>query len=262
MILDDILKHKKTEVAARKKRKPLASLKKEVAALKPRSPQFLKALTAARRMAVIAEIKRKSPSKGILRKKFDPAGIARDYDRGGATALSVLTDEKFFGGSLENLQKVRSVTRLPILRKDFIIDEYQIWETRNLGADAVLLIAGTLSVAKLRRFSDLARRLGLDALVEVHTENEARKAIQVQAPLVGINNRDLKSFKVDLATTKRLAGFFSKKVCVVSESGIQSGKDLLYLKACGAKAALVGESLMRRPGPGAALKVLLRASRG
>ncbi len=262
MILDVILKHKRAEVAARKKRKSLATLKKEVAALRIRRSLFLKALTKAEQMAVIAEIKRKSPSKGILRKRFDAAGIARDYERGGATALSVLTDEKFFGGSSQDLKKVRKVTRLPILRKDFIIDEYQIWESRGIGADAVLLIAGTLSIVNLRKFSALAGRLGLDALVEVHTESEARKALQIKAPLVGINNRDLKNFKVDLATTKRLAGFFSKKVCLVSESGIQSGKDLIYLKACGAKAVLVGESLMKSPSPGAALKTLLRTSRG
>lgn len=262
MILDTILKHKRKEVAVSKKRLALSALKKEVLFLPEERPRFLKALEASRGIAVIAEIKRKSPSKGILRKNFDPCAIALDYERGGASALSVLTDEKFFGGSSQILKKVRVVTRLPILRKDFIIDEYQIWESRRIGADAVLLLAGVLSTAKIHQFSALASRLGLDALVEVHTEGEARKALSVKAPLVGINNRDLRDFRVDLATTKRLAGLFSKKVCLVSESGIQSRKDLVYLRACGAQAVLVGESLMKRPSPGAALKALLGASRG
>ena len=262
MILDVILKHKQKEVAVSKKRLVLSVLKKEVLSLPQAKPRFLEALEESRGIAVIAEIKRKSPSKGILRKNFDPCAIARDYERGGASALSVLTDEKFFGGSSQILKKVRTVTRLPILRKDFIIDEYQIWESKRMGADAVLLIAGVLSAAKLLKFSALAHRLGLDTLVEVHTEGEARKALRVKAPLVGINNRDLKDFRVDLATTKRLAGLFSKKICLVSESGIQSRKDLVYLEACGAKAVLVGESLMRRPSPGAALKALLGISRG
>lgn len=262
MILDVILGHKQKEVAAEKKRKPLGALKKEILSLDTTQPRFLRALEASLETAVIAEIKRKSPSKGILRKNFDPAAIARDYERGGATAISVLTDKKFFGGSSLILKKVRMATRLPILRKDFIIDEYQIWESRKMGADAVLLIAAILPTAKIRKFSKLARKLGLDALLEVHTESQARKAIKAKADLVGINNRDLRDFGVDIATTKRLAGLFSKKVCLVSESGIQNGKDLIYLGACGAKAVLVGESLMKHPSPGLALKALLRARRG
>lgn len=262
MILSAILKNKKKEIAAAKKRVPLTMLKKRALSLVSRRPRFLKALQKNRPIAVIAEIKRKSPSKGILRKNFSPVVIARSFERGGAAALSVLTDEKFFGGSTEILKKVRIATNLPLLRKDFIIDEYQIWESRCIGADAVLLIAALLTSAKMLKFSALARRLGLDALVEVHTESEVRKAIRAKAPLVGINNRNLGDFSVDLATTKRLARFFSKKVCLVSESGIQTRKDLIYLRACGVKAVLVGESLMKRPSPGAALLDLLGVRRG
>lgn len=261
-MLDKIIGHKKNEVRAAKAKFPLADVKKAVAKLRSRRPVLCDRLKKGRAISIIAEIKRKSPSKGMIKKNFDPIRIARAYERAGASALSVLTDGKFFGGSPQILQAIRASSDLPILRKDFIIDEYQIWESRLLGADCVLLIAAVLSDSQIKRFLDLSRQLGLDALVEVHTDTDADKALRAKARFVGINNRDLRTFRVDLATTERLAGLFSKKVCLVSESGIQSRKDLIYLKACGAKAALVGESLMKHPSPGAALKMLLGVSRG
>ncbi len=262
MILDKILRYKKRFVLLSKKKKPFKALKEEVLRLKKKKFVFLKGLKKAGPMAVIAEIKRKSPSKGILRKNFDPVAIAKGFERAGAAALSVLTDEKFFGRSSSDLKKVRAATRLPILRKDFIIDEYQVWESRLLGADAVLLIAAILSETKIKKLASIAGNLGLDVLLEVHSPSDVRKALKISAALVGINNRDLKTFLVDLSVTRKMARFFPKSTHLVSESGIQSQKDLVYLKSCGARAALVGETLMREKDPAAALKKLLGARRG
>lgn len=257
MILESILRHKEKEVRGAKARKPLKKLKEEVSRLPKKKAAFLKSLKKKGVMAVIAEIKRKSPSKGVLKRDFDAAQIAEGYERAGASALSVLTDKKFFGSSTRVLKEIRAVTGLPILRKDFVIDEYQIWESRLMGADCVLLIASALSATQIGKFSRLAARLGLDALVEVHTDSDAQKAVQAQARFVGINNRDLRTFRVDLAHTKHLVPCFKKNVFLVAESGVQNAKDLIYLRACGAKAALVGESLMRTKDPAATLKNLL-----
>ena len=262
MILDRIVKYKKRFVLALKKKTPFRLLKKQVRALPRKKTMFLKALSQTSPVAVIAEIKRRSPSKGILKKGFDPVRLARALDRGGAPALSVLTDEKFFGGSTGVLRKIRAVTRLPILRKDFIVDEYQVWESRLIGADAVLLIAAVLSAGEIKKFSAVARRLGHDVLLEVNTEADAQKALKIRARLVGINNRDLGTFRVGLSATRRLARRFPESVYLVSESGIQNHDDLIYLKACGVRAVLVGESLMKHRDPGAALKELTRQHRG
>ncbi len=257
MILDKIIRYKKRFILLSKKEKPFKVLKAEVLKLKKKKPFFLKGLKKVGPMAIIAEIKRKSPSKGILRKNFDSVAIAKGFERAGAAALSVLTDEKFFGGSLTDLKKVRAATRLPILRKDFILDEYQIWESKLLGADAVLLIAAVLSENKIKKLALTARDLGLDVLLEVHSPRDTQKALKISSQLVGINNRDLKTFRVDLSVTRKTARSFPKSVFIVSESGIQSRKDLIYLKSCGARGALVGETLMRKKDPGAALKELL-----
>lgn len=204
-------------------------------------------------VALIAEVKKASPSAGVIRPDFDPVAIARAYERAGAHCLSVLTDRKFFQGSLDYLQKIRQSVQLPLLRKDFIIDSRQILEAIEGGADAVLLIAAILDDERLARFHELATGAGLAALVEVHDEVELERALAIAAPLIGVNNRDLKTFNVDLGTTERLArrirdaGRFDDQnpVLLVSESGIHTPADVQRLEACGARAILVGESLMR-----------------
>ncbi len=256
MILDEIIKNTREELAARKALKPLEALKSEVRALPKKEPSFLKSLQAAS-FAVIAEIKRRSPSKGVLREDFDPVAIAREYEASGAAALSVLTDEKFFGGSPEVLKQVRRAVRLPILRKDFVVEEYHVWESRLLGADAVLLIADILSAGQIADLQALAGSLGMDALVEVHSQLDVEKALQAKPRLLGINNRDLHTFWTDIKVTERLSCEVPKGIFLVSESGIQNHEDLIYLSALGVRAALVGESLMRQKSPGLALKTLL-----
>jgi indole-3-glycerol phosphate synthase len=257
MILAKIIDNKRSEIAALKKKTPINLLRRQIASSGRSRPRFFKALCAAKPLAVIAEIKRKSPSKGILRADFDPVRIAREYERGGAAALSVLTDQKFFGGSPDVLKSVREATVLPLLRKDFILEEYQIWESKSMGADAILLIAGLLPVPKLKAFRLLALKLGMDALVEVHTGKELKDAIRAGATIIGINNRDLRTFRVNIETTRDLARFVPKKVFLVSESGIQNHQDLTAVRGWGAKAVLVGEGLMRSRNPGQALRKLL-----
>ncbi len=256
-ILDKIIEFKKKEVKALKKKKSLQNLKKEIGKLPKKKPGFLKRLKVKKGIAVIAEIKRKSPSKGLLCRDFKPIRIAKEYEAAGAKALSVLTDRKFFGGSVEVLHKVKRAVRLPILRKEFIVDEYQLFESRFMGADAVLLIAGALSFEELQRFSLTAERLGLDVLFEVHTMEDIKKILPLRPKLVGINNRDLNSFCVNTRATTRLIKFLPKKTFVVSESGIKNHQDLVYLQSFGVGAVLVGESLMKQKKPGAALKKLL-----
>jgi indole-3-glycerol phosphate synthase len=246
MILKKIIANKRSEVAKLKKITPLSVLKKAVADLGKKTPRFAKALKKSGEVSVIAEIKRRSPSKGLLRSNFNPEQLARDYQKAGAAAISVLTDEKFFGGSPDHLKRVRKAVLIPLLRKDFCIDEYQIYEARLLGADAVLLIAAVLSKNKLKRFQALAHKLGLDALIEVHSAGEHKKALAVKPKLIGINNRDLKSFSVDTRTSQKLAARTPKGIVLVSESGIRSRKDMLFLKALRVDAALVGEALMKK----------------
>lgn len=257
MILDEIVRNTRAELDARKKTLPFAELRKKTEALGPKKPRFLEALRANKNFAVIAEIKRRSPSKGTLREDFDAPAIAREYEAAGAAALSILTDEKFFGGSAETFAAVRAATGLPLLRKDFMLEEYHIWESRLMGADCVLLIADVLSDAELASLSSAAKSLGLDALVEVHSQRDAEKARRLGPALVGVNNRDLRTFWVDIKVTERLLPELPPSAFVVSESGIQRNEDLLYLRALGVRGALVGESLMREPSPGKALKTLL-----
>jgi indole-3-glycerol phosphate synthase len=252
-ILDRILSHKKKELRALKEFRPLSQLKKEALALPPAGNRFSKALRKKAGPAVIAEIKRRSPSKGLLSRQFDPVRIARSYRAGGAAALSVLTDAKYFGGSSEVLQKVRASSPLPILRKDFILEEYQVYEARLLGADAVLLIAAALSRSAMKKLALTARRLGLDVLFEVHNAAELRKVLPLAPKLLGVNNRNLKTFVVDLTVTERLAAQ-APKGC---ESGIRDFADIQRLQKAGAKAFLVGESLMKEKDPARALKRLL-----
>ena len=239
---------------------------------------FLRRLRQPRRgdIALIAEVKKASPSAGVICADFDPVRIAKEYEAAGASCLSVLTDGKFFQGSLDYLRQIRAAVKLPLLRKDFIIDERQILEAIEWGADAILLITAILSDAQLQKFHSVATEAGLAVLVEVHDEAELERALKIGATLIGVNNRDLKTFKVDLATTERLAAMMEdgrwkmaktsapssilnspSSPLLVAESGIHTRADVERLKKCGAKAILVGESLMRGGDIGAKVRELI-----
>ncbi len=248
-ILDEIVAEKRREVARLPQRRvTVAELNTALEARGGRR-DFFAAVRAPKRgsLALIAEVKKASPSAGIIRPNFDPVAIAREYEAAGASCLSVLTDEKFFEGSLEYLRQIRQAVRLPLLRKDFILDERQILQAVEAGADAILLIVAILTDAELARFQELATRAGLAALVEVHDAAELERALRTGAELVGVNNRNLKTFHVDLATTEQLAPGIcaDPKRLLVAESGIHTRDDVERLVRCGAKAILVGESLMR-----------------
>jgi indole-3-glycerol phosphate synthase len=210
-------------------------------------------------VALIAEVKKASPSAGLIRQDFDPVHIARAYERGGAACISVLTDERFFQGSLAHLRLVRSAVDLPLLRKDFILDPVQVLEARALGADAYLLIAAALAEGELGKLLAAGRELGMDALVEVHDEGDLGVALEAGADLIGINNRDLRTFQVGLDVTERLAPLVPAGVVVVAESGIRTCADVRRLKACGIRAVLVGEALMRAADIEAATRELASA---
>jgi len=258
-ILDKIVAHKRTELAALPEAEvTLESLRVQVAE-RGGVRDFAGALAHPRAgdVGLIAEVKKASPSAGVIREDFDPVAIAREYEAAGASCLSVLTDEKFFQGSPEFLKQIRSAVNLPLLRKDFIIDERQIAEAIDWGADAVLLIAAILDDAQLGHFHALATAAALSVLVEVHDEDELDRALALKAPLIGVNNRNLKTFEVDLATTEELAARMDlRHTLLVSESGIHSRADVERLTACGARAVLVGESLMREDNIGAKVREL------
>lgn len=206
---------------------------------------------------IIAEIKRRSPSKGVIRENFDPVGIARNYTKNGAAAISCLTEEDFFDGSLDYLRRIREITPLPILRKDFIFDEYQIYEAVHAGADAVLLIAAMLDGEQFNDLLQLTHMLGLDALVEIHDREEMEKVMRYEVRLLGINNRNLRTFETTLETSIELAAELPKTITLVSESGIRTREDIDRLRAAGFHAFLIGEELMRADDVGAALKALV-----
>jgi indole-3-glycerol phosphate synthase len=253
-VLDRILDGKREEVAAAMEREPADALAARAAACAEPTRGFRAALAGGERPRVIAELKRRSPSKGEIRPDFDPLACAKSYADGGAAALSVLTDERWFGGHLSYLEAVRRAVSLPLLRKDFLIDAYQVDEARVAGADAVLLIARALPGPALGALRARAAALGLDALVEVHDEAEVEAALAAGADLVGINNRDLATFETDLAVSERLAPRLAAAgVVVVAESGIFTYDDVRRLEAAGAHAVLVGEALMREPDVGRAL---------
>lgn len=255
-ILDEILEHKRHEVAAAKQRFPANSMAERARGCRETLRGFRRALAKGSGARVIAEIKRRSPSKGEIRADFDPVGCARSYAEAGAAAISVLTDERFFGGRLEFLEAVRSSVDVPLLRKDFVIDAYQIDEARVSGADAVLLIVAALARQELGRLRQHAVSLGLDVLVEVHDEEELESALAAGADLIGINNRDLRSFETDLAVTERLAPQVPGNALIVAESGIFSHEEIRRLEGVGVHAFLVGESLMREADVGLALRRL------
>lgn len=253
-ILDTIVARKRIEVSSLPQGQVHAGLIRERLRARGGVRDFIGALRHPRcgDIGLIAEVKRASPSAGIIRTDFDPVRVAREYEAAGASCLSVLTDETFFKGSLQFLRDIRSSVALPLLRKDFIIDERQILEAAEWGADAILLIAAILSDDDLSHFQALAEASGLAVLVEVHDETELDRVLRVGSRLLGINNRDLKSFKVDLGTTERLsdrvrASGSSETILLVAESGIHTRSDVVLLKKAGAGAILVGESLMRSP---------------
>lgn len=257
-ILKHILRRKAEEIVERCERLSLRSMsEKAEAAPAPRG--FVRALgesAQAGRPAIIAEIKKASPSQGVIRPDFDPAAIARSYAAAGASCLSVLTDVDFFQGADEYLQSAREACALPVLRKDFVIDAYQVYEARALGADCILLIVAALGDAQLRELAGLAAHLQMDVLVEVHDAAELERALEIPLPLIGINNRDLRSFRTRLETTLDLLDRIPAERMVVTESGIHTPADVARMREHGVNAFLVGEAFMKAPDPGEKLKEL------
>ena len=257
-ILEKIVAVKHQEVAAAQRRKPLAAVRAD-AESRVLTRDFVGAMRskiAAGHPAVIAEIKKASPSKGVLREEFIPADIAQSYAEHGAACLSVLTDVDFFQGSVDFLKQARASCQLPVLRKDFMVDAYQIYESRAMGADAVLLIAACLDDAQMKDFEAIARNLDMAVLVEVHDQAELERALKLQTPLIGVNNRNLKTFEVSLDTTLFLRAQVPADRILVTESGIQTRDDVLRMGAAGVGAFLVGEAFMRASEPGEALAAL------
>ena len=253
-VLDEIVANKHEEVAARRRQRPLAEVRRAAEHMPP-ARGFLSAVST-KRPAVIAEIKRASPSAGLIRTNFDPAAIAASYERAGAACLSVLTDERYFQGADSHLEAARSACRLPVLRKDFIVDAYQVFETRALGADCLLLIVSALPPAKLAELAALANEVGLDVLIEVHDLGELETALALSPRLLGINNRNLRTFATCLQTTIDLLDAVPNGIKVVAESGIATPEDVRRLRQAGVEAFLVGTSFMREADPGAALQRL------
>lgn len=258
--LDKILAHKVDEVAQARKQHPLA----KVAQVAQVQPPALPVIPALRRdtVALIAEVKHASPSRGVLVDPFLPVKLARTYVENGAAMLSVLTDEHFFKGSLDVLRQVRAAVDVPLLRKDFVFDTYQVYEARASGADAVLLIVAALTDEQLRDLHDLITHLEMTALVEVHSETELERALNADAKLIGINNRDLRTFDVDLETTGRLAKQVPDDVTLVAESGMKSAADVARMGSLGAHAVLVGEGLVTAPDTGEAVRAFSSQGRG
>ncbi len=258
-VLQEICVKKREHVATMKSRRPMSVVLEDTnTASAPRGfHAALKASVAAGRYGLIAEIKRASPSKGLIRKDFNPSTIALAYERGGASCLSVLTDGPYFSGADDHLSAARAVVNLPALRKDFMVDPYQIVEARALGADCILLIMAVLEDGLAREMEALAHAHGMDALIEVHDETELDRALKLSSPLIGINNRNLKTLKTDTATTLRLAPLVPEDRMVVCESGLKEADDLARMSAAGANCFLIGESLMREPDIEAATAGLL-----
>ena len=258
-ILNKILQDKTREIVECAQRVSLPELSRRVENLPP-SRGFVAAIKekhSAGKAAVIAEIKKASPSKGIIRAQYQPAEIAKSYAANGAACLSVLTDRNYFKGSTEDLLAARAACELPVLRKDFMIDPYQIYQAREMGADAVLLIAAALGDPMMSDLEQTATALGLDVLVEVHNEQELERALRLETPLLGINNRNLRTFETTLATTISMLGMIPADKIVISESGIHSREDIQLLRDNGVNGFLIGEAFMRESDPGLALSALL-----
>ncbi|HXH06585.1 MAG TPA: indole-3-glycerol phosphate synthase TrpC [Vicinamibacterales bacterium] len=261
-VLETILAATRRIVESRRRRCPDADLERRAAAWKPRGDRFAAALAGspgrpASPLRVIAECKRRSPSRGVLRADYDPAAVARGYERAGAVAISVLTEPTFFDGALDHLTAVRQAVQVPVLRKDFIVTEYQLLEARAAGADAVLLIAAALEPRELRRLLARAAELGLAALVEVHDEIELSRALEAEATMIGVNNRNLRTLEVDVDASRRLAPLLPRGVTAVAESGLRHRSDLMALAEAGYAAFLIGERFMTAEDPGRALEELL-----
>lgn len=243
MFLQQILGYKKIKIEEDKKRVPADELFRQI-------DQANKPMNATERllseeMDIIAEVKKASPSKGLIKEDFDPIEIAKEYEKNNVSAISVLTEDKFFQGRNEYLRQIRKAVSIPVLRKDFIIDPYQIIESRVLGADIILLIAAILKEEEIIEFSRIARELDLQILMEIHEESEIERALKGEPDIIGINNRDLKSFHTDIKNTEALIKLLPKNKPIISESGIDTKEDMSYLKNIGAKGVLIGESLMR-----------------
>lgn len=255
-ILDDIVANKRREIEAAKRAVPLATLEKQLAAA-PQVRNFFAALAEPGPIRLLAEVKKASPSAGVIRADFQPVEIAQTYERHGAACLSVLTDEKYFQGSLSYLREIRRAVQLPVLRKDFILDEYQLYEARAAGADSVLLIAECLDDCSLRALHNKALELEMTPLVELYEPENLVRVFDAGATLIGINNRDLRTFKTDLSHTLQLRDRVPDQCVLVSESGIRTRADVETLEEAGIDAILVGETLMAQPDIGAAVDTLL-----
>ena len=254
-ILDRIVRAKLRELVGAKAKLPAASI--EMVLHRAANIRSFKGALAKHKPSVIAEVKRASPSAGIIRESFDAVEIARQYQKSGAAAISVITEVHHFQGGLESLARIRWNTQTPLLRKDFIIDPYQILEARHAGADAVLLIAALLDTESLRRFRGEAERLGMDALIEIHNEPELQQALDAGATLIGVNNRDLRTFEVSQEVSLSLARLLPHSVLAIAESGIRTADDVRRLSDAGYAGFLIGDQFMRAPSPGAALSELL-----
>ncbi|MEW5957627.1 MAG: indole-3-glycerol phosphate synthase TrpC [Chloroflexota bacterium] len=257
-ILDDIIKYKRTEELPRQKQVRAAALVRAEATFAPAPRDFVAALRASDRLALIAEVKKASPSKGLLRHRFDAMELAAIYAKNGAAAISVLTDSRYFQGKLEDLTQIRqTLSPTPLLRKDFIFDPYQVYEARAAGADALLLIAAVLKDNELAALLALTRQLGMSALIEVHNRTELARVLPLQPRLIGVNNRDLRDFSVDLNTCLELRPYVPADICLVAESGIHTATDVARLARAGIDAILVGEALVKARDVGAKARELV-----
>jgi indole-3-glycerol phosphate synthase len=257
-VLDEIIAHKRREVAEGRRAVPLDEMRARAAAATP--PRDFGAAISGPAVRVIAEVKRASPSAGTIRRDADPAATARAYERAGAAAVSVLTDQRYFSGSADDLRAVKAAVTVPVLRKDFVVDAYQVYEARAIGADAVLLIAGSVPAPELAALGRLTAELGMTALFEVHDDAALDDVLAAGARVVGINNRDLRTLEVDLDTTRRVRPRLPAGITVISESGIETPADVTRVCACGVHAILVGTALMASPDPAAHLAALRAAA--
>lgn len=261
-LLEAIVAATRTRVAAAQAREPAAALAQRAMARTPQGGQFADRLSRSGSLNVVAECKRRSPSRGVLRTAYDPVEIAKSYERAGAAAISVLTEPGFFDGSLQHLAAVRQAVSIPLLRKDFIVDAYQLLEARAAGADAILLIVAALDGRSLVALAEQAKTLQLAALVEVHDRDECRRALDAGATIIGVNNRNLRTLEVDLNASREIAAMLPSSVIGISESGLKTPADLQSMKALGFKAFLMGERFMIEPDPGAALAGLIGSLQG